>query len=239
MCIKLADHFDWMLVDDTPNRSKLYPKTLRENKYNYTTVQSENPAFGWASTEKKVGCFIVNASMEYMSGGPTKVEFLCHRDTNAVAAPCVPNYWRSSHCGGANVTVAAGESWTKVIGPLLVYVNRGADPQAIRRDALEQQKREAAKWPYDWVRGVDFPSRNQRSTVTGRLVLDDPLWEGLHAPTGSQPNRGARPLPQLSNLRGGLTHAAYAIPAATAPGAGGGPRTIDWQQDAEFYQVWA
>ena len=47
--------------------------------------------------------------MEYISGGPTKVEFLGHRDTNSVAAPCVLNYWRSSHYGGALVDLAAGE----------------------------------------------------------------------------------------------------------------------------------
>jgi len=37
--------------------------------------------------------------------------------TNRIAAPCVLNYWRSSHYGGAEVSVAAGEKWSKVIGP--------------------------------------------------------------------------------------------------------------------------
>jgi rhamnogalacturonan endolyase len=222
VCFKLNDFFDWMLVDDTPNRNKLYPKTLRENKYNYTTLQSENPAFGWASTAKKVGFFIVNPSLEYMSGGPTKVEFLCHRDTNAVAAPCVLNYWRSSHYGGANVTVAEGERWMKVIGPIFVYVNSGADPQALRRDALAQQEREATKWPYAWVSGVDFPLRNERSTVSGQLALQDPTRPGATTP----------------RLHVGLTHAAYGVPAASAPGAGGAARQIDWQTDATFYQFW-
>ncbi|MBI4625721.1 MAG: hypothetical protein HY736_21185 [Verrucomicrobia bacterium] len=222
VCFKLADSFDWMLADDHPKRNKLYPKTLRENKYNYTTIQSENPAFGWASTTQNVGFFIVNPVMEYMSGGPTKVEFLCHRDTNAVAAPCVLNYWRSSHYGGANVTVAEGEHWTKVIGPILVYVNSGNDPQALRRDAIAQQKKESGKWPYAWVKGVDFPSREQRSTVSGQLVLKD----------------AGNPQAKMSAVRVGLTHAAYDILAATAPGAGGGPRKIDWQEDAKFYQFW-
>ena len=223
VCFKLNDFFDWMLVDQTPNRNKPYPKTLRENKYNYTTLQSENPAFGWASTEKKIGFFLVNPSLEYMSGGPTKVEFLCHRDTNAVAAPCVLNYWRSSHYGGANVTVAAGEHWTKVVGPLLIYVNSGGDPQALRREALAQQQRESRAWPYAWVRGTDYPAAAERTTVSGQLVLKD----------------AARPGARLPHLWVGLTHPAYGVPAATAPGAGGGPRQIDWQTDAKFYQFWA
>jgi len=223
VCFKLADTFDWMLADDHPKRNKLYPKTLRENKYNYTTLQSENPAFGWASTTNNVGFFIVNPVMEYMSGGPTKVEFLVHRDTNAIAAPCVLNYWRSSHYGGANVTVAPGEHWVKVVGPILVYVNSGGDPQAMRRDAIAQQKKEAAKWPYDWVKGVDYASRAQRATVSGQLVLTDPE------------NKNAK----MSAVRVGLTHPAYPIPAAQAPGAQSAARTIDWQEDAKHYQFWA
>src|SRR5690606_22328757 len=153
------------------------------------------------STERNVGFFVVNPSMEYMSGGPTKVEFLCHRDTNAVAAPCVLNYWRSSHYGGANVTALAGEHWTKVIGPLFIYVNSGADPQALHRDAIARQQRESGKWPYDWVRGIEYTPRGQRSTVSGRLVLEDP-WARQRS---------------LLQLRVGLTHAAYEIPAVTAP----------------------
>lgn len=222
VCFKLADMFDWMLADDHPKRNKLYPKELRENKYNYTTLQSENPAFGWASTTKNVGFFIVNPVMEYMSGGPTKIEFLVHRDTNYIAAPCVLNYWRSSHYGGANVTVAPGEHWTKVVGPIMVYVNSGNDPQAMRRDAIAQQKKEAAKWPYNWVKGVDYASKEQRSTVSGQLVLNDPQ------------NRNAK----MSVVRVGLTHPAYQIPAAQAPGALSTARTIDWQEDAKHYQFW-
>lgn len=97
-----------------------YPKDLQTgDKYVFTALQSKNPAFGWSSTTYNVGLFFINPSMEYMSGGPTKVEFLGHRDTNQQAAPCVLNYWRSSHYGGAEVNVAAGEQWTKVVGPFL------------------------------------------------------------------------------------------------------------------------
>ena len=223
VCFKLNDFFDWMLADGTPQRNRLYPPALRENKYNFTAVQSENPAFGWASTTRHVGFFLVNPALEYLSGGPTKVEFLCHRDTNAVAAPCVLNYWRSSHYGGANVTVAEGEHWTKVIGPIFLFVARGADPQALRREALAVQQRESARWPYDWVSGVDYPGRSQRAVVRGQLVLRDAVRPGVTLP----------------GLQVGLTHPAYTVPAATAPGAGGAARQIDWQTDAKYYQYWA
>ena len=123
-CAKLAEFFDWLSVAQSDHHFKHYPKELREgDKYIYTVPQTDNPAFGWSSTTKNVGFWCLNASMEYMSGGPTKVEFQGHRDTNAVAAPCVLNYWRSSHYGGAVVDVAQGEHWTKVVGQFMLYMN--------------------------------------------------------------------------------------------------------------------
>ncbi|HWA08123.1 MAG TPA: polysaccharide lyase family protein [Opitutaceae bacterium] len=219
-CAKLADFFDWMTVG--AKWSKPYPKEepgKHEDKYDFTTVQSENPAFGWSSTTKNVSFWLVNPTVEYLSGGPTKVEFLGHRDTNAVAAPCVLNYWRSSHYGGAVVDVAQGEHWTKVVGPFFLYVNTGRDPQAMFQDAQAQQLKESRKWPYDWVQGVDYPHKDERSTVSGRLVLSDPMTTNA----------------RISRLQVGLTHPAYSVPRPAAQNA---PSQVDWQTDAKFYEFW-
>lgn len=218
---KLADIFDWMTVD--AKRDKAYPASLREgDKYIYTAVQSENPAFGWSSTTKQTGFWLINPSVEYLSGGPTKVEFLCHRDTTPVAAPIVLNYWRSSHYGGAAVEVAAGERWSKVIGPFLLYVNTGGDPKQLAADARAQWAKEAAKWPYDWVAGVDYPRRAERSTVRGQFALADP-----HAAKKTLPN-----------LRVGLTAANYTT-TFTRSGAPAPGREIGWQNDGKHYQFWS
>ncbi len=215
--------FDWLSIADDQFHNKQYPSTLREgDKYIYTTNQYKNRAFGWSSTTKNVGLFFINPSMEYMSGGPTKIEFLGHRDTNAVAAPCVLNYWRSSHYGGADVTVAAGEHWTKTIGPFMIYVNSGTDSQAIYKDARAQADKEIAKWPFNWVSGIDYPSPAQRATVKGQLALTDPLM----------------PAAKMSNVMVGLTAPAFQLAGRGGPGAPGG-RTIDWQQDAKHYEFWA
>jgi rhamnogalacturonan endolyase len=221
-CAKLAEFFDWMSVAQSSHHHKHYPKELREgDKYVYTVPLTDNPAFGWSSTTKNVGLWCLNASMEYMSGGPTKVEFQGHRDTNAIAAPCILNYWRSSHYGGAFVDVAAGEHWTKVIGPFMLYVNSGANPQAMFDDAKAQQKKQAAAWPYDWVVGVDYPRPTERAIVRGQLALTDPL-----APRGTK----------MSNVRVGLTAPAWTSPLP--PGQSGVARVVDWQQDAKHYQFW-
>ncbi|MDP4290247.1 MAG: polysaccharide lyase family 4 protein [Bacteroidota bacterium] len=220
-CAKLAPFFDWMSVD--AQRDFLYPKDLHVgDKYIYTAVQSVNPAFGWSSTTKNVGLFIINPSIEYMSGGPTKVEFMGHRDTNPVAAACVLNYWRSSHYGGAEVNVAAGEEWKKVVGPFFIYVTSGANPKAIYADARARASLEAGKWPYGWVKGADYPLASERATVTGQLVLNDPVVS----------------LP-FKNLKVGLTAPAYASPRpATQSALQQSPTITDWQRDAKYYQFW-
>jgi len=219
-CAKLADFFDWMSVAQDEHHNKQYPASLREgDKYVYTTNQYNNPAFGWSSSTKNVGFFIINPSMEYMSGGPTKIEFLGHRDTNQIAAPCVLNYWRSSHYGGAEVAVAAGERWAKVIGPFLLYVNSGGDSQDIYKDARSQAAKEQQKWPFAWVSGVDYATPSQRATVKGQLVLSDPLM----------------PAAKMSHVMVGLTAPAY---TSSAPGFGGRGMTVDWQQDAKHYEFW-
>ena len=217
---KLAATFDWMTVD--AKRDMYFPPDLHEgDKYMYTAVQFENRAFGWSSTKDRLGFWVINPSVEFMSGGPTKVDFLSHRDTTAVAAPVVFNYWRSSHYGGAAVDVGAGERWTKTIGPFFLYVNEGGDPQALASDARARQLAEAAKWPYDWVAGVDYAHRNERATVKGRILLRDPQAPGTRLP----------------NLLVGLTVASYASPYPR-PNATGAPRQIDWQTDAKHYQFW-
>ena len=212
--IKLADFFDWMSIDE--HRNKYYPRELPgEDKYVYTALQSENRAYGFSSTTRHVGFFFVNPSIEYLSGGPTKPEFLAHRDTTPVQAPVVLNYWRSSHYGGANVTVAAGEAWTKVIGPFLLYLNEGPDPMAMWREAKMRADAEAAKWPYSWVDAGNYARPRERGTVRGRLVLNDSLLKAFP----------------------GKVMVGLAQPVYTTPGGRGGQR-ITWQTDAKHYEFW-
>jgi rhamnogalacturonan endolyase len=219
-CAKLAEIYDWLSVDD--KRNKYYPHVAPgEDKYVYTAIQSENLAYGWSSTKQKIGWWLINPTIEYLSGGPTKVEFLCHRDTTPVQAPCVLNYWRSSHYGGAVVNVASGESWTKVIGPFYLYMNSEGDPMALWKDAREQAKTQASRWPFIWVQNADYPHKDERSLVSGQIELDDPLMPG-----------GAR---ILGDLMVGLT---AADPAPLA-GSGVSGRLMTWQTDAKHYQYWA
>lgn len=213
--VKLADFFDWISVD--ADRNRLYPKIdPTEDKYCFTSLQSIQPAYGFASTKRKLGFYLINPSTEYLSGGPTKPEFLCHRDTTKTQAPVVLNYWRSSHYGGANVSVAKGEHWSKVIGPFLLYVNEGGDPDALWNDAKSRAEEESNQWPYKWVKAPAYSNADKRTQVSGQLNLNDPLT--LKFP---------------GEVWVGLVHPNYKV-----PGWRGGEREISWQTDAKHYQFW-
>ncbi len=239
-CLKLNDNvFDWMTVDANRNMkmistydwnhgTPLNMKEVRrmnsgifkdqvEHKYDYSANQFDVRAWGWSSSADHVGVWIVNPSVEYLSGGPTKFELSAHRDATftssltASAPPTLLNYWRGSHYGGSLCNIAATEAWTKVIGPFLIYCNAGPTPDAMWHDALAKMQTEAGAWPFAWVAGADYPHQDERATVTGKIIINDP----------SSPNL------VVSNLLVGLTAPDYA--PATIPrgrdafGGGFGP----------------
>ncbi|HLX63161.1 MAG TPA: polysaccharide lyase family protein [Planctomycetota bacterium] len=255
--------FDWMTIDAKRNKqmptpedwdkgTQLNMKEARrlntgiykgqvEHKYDYSAIQFDIPAFGWSSTQKKIGLWFINPTIEYLSGGATKVELTGHLDNNAGAAPTLLNYWRGSHYGGSSCEIAQGEAWTKVVGPFMIYCNAAPTPDETWKDALSQAKKEADAWPYEWVSGVDYPHKAERATVAGQLTLND-----AQAPTAKMsnvlvglawPDYTPRAVPP--STRGGEGPAVPPSPlGGEGPGVRGRARSVDWQQDAKHYEFW-
>src|SRR5204862_7322028 len=130
---------------------------------------------GWCSTKHHVGVWLINPSIEYLAGGPTKVELTGHLDVNPGGLPTLLNMWHGSHYGGSSLAVAEQEAWAKVIGPFLLYCNSAADHDRLWQDALARADAERRAWPYDWVADPLYPPASGRGTVTGRLTVSDPL----------------------------------------------------------------
>ncbi len=216
--------FDWLSVDEQRNAlmptgkdwdagTDLNMKESRrlttgpyagraEHKYDYSADQDKIPAFGWSSTTQKVGLYIINPSFEYLSSGPLHFELTGHIDDGDGGDPTLLDYWRGTHYGGSELNFAAGEFWTKVVGPIFIYVPTGNDPKALFTDAKKQAKLEQSHWPYAWVKGVDYTPPAGRATVKGRLKLIDPqapmtkfsnLLVGLSFPDQSEVPRPSRP----------------------------------------------
>jgi len=266
--VSMNREFDWISVDKDRNMLECAPtdwgtgvvvnakeqrimskgnyKNSVEHKYSYSAVQYTTPAYGWSSTQNHLGIWFINPTIEYLSGGASKQELDAHFGDNANPAPIILDYWRGTHYGGgAQCSIAAGEDWTKVIGPIYVYVNElgtyktasqteldtlaatAGNPtipaswtdnaNALFNDALAMAKTERAKWPYDWVSGVDYPHKNERGSVTGQIVLNDPYAAST----------------KLPRLMVGLAHPDY-----TGSGGFFANRVIDYAHDAKFYQFW-
>jgi rhamnogalacturonan endolyase len=190
-----AKVFDWLSIDDQRNAmmptgadwdagTDLNMKEARrlttgiykgraEHKYDYSADQSKIPAFGWSSTTQHVGLYLINPSFEYLSSGPLHFELTGHLDDGDGGDPTLLDYWRGTHYGGSVLNFADNEAWTKVVGPIFIYVPTGGTNQVLFDDARHQATIEAARWPYGWVKGVDYTPADERAVVKGRLKLVD------------------------------------------------------------------
>ena len=182
-----------------------------------------------------MACYIINPSFEYLSSGPLHFELTGHLDDGDGGDPTLLDYWRGTHYGGSVLNFAANEFWTKVVGPIFIYVPTGADPKTLFTDAKKEVPVEQARWPYTFVKGdgVDYPQAAERTTVKGRLKVIDPqapnfkfttLFVGLSlSRPGPRPARSphctaAPAAPPTSNLaahrlRPSFVLAAYQPPA--------------------------
>jgi rhamnogalacturonan endolyase len=186
-----------------------------EHKYGYSALFAESPAYGWSSSAKKTGLWMVNPSLEYVAGGPTKPELTGHLDVNPGGRPVLLNMWHGSHYGGTSLNVAKGEDWSMVIGPFLLHTNEGADALSMWRDAMRTAAREIKQWPYQWVTSPLYAAK-ERVAVSGKLTVRDPF---------ASKKPGA--------MWVGLTAADYEVRSRF------GREKVDWQRDGKHYQYWA
>lgn len=195
-------------------------KGFVEHKYDYSALLSETPAYGWTSTEHKVGIWVINPSLEYINGGPIKVELTGHIDVKPQlpADPTLLFTWHSCHYGGKPMPIERQERWRQVVGPFAFYCNSGSNHEEMWHDALARAEHEKASWPYDWAHAEGFPPRHERGMVRGRLKIADP----------------EKPEARAAGAWVGLVVDPY---EAVIDGLG--KLTIDWQIDGKNYQYWA
>ena len=264
---QLGSNFDWLSVDADRNLPMVSNQDLRggvvihakeqrilstgiyknsvEHKYSYCAEMYKLPAYGWSSIKDHVGIWFINPSNEYLGGGPTRIDLVCHMGATML------DYWTSGHyAGGAECNIPAGETWNKVVGPIFVYLNSlqssetptqaeldtlattagnptipaswTANANALFNDALAQAKITKAQWPYTWVQGVDYPQKNERATVTGRLILNDPQAATTRLP----------------HLWVGLTHPDFNGAGGAFARRSGNGTLVTWDHDADYYQFW-
>ena len=220
-------------------------KNSVEHKYTYCGIMYRLPAYGWSSTKDHIGVYFINPTTEYIGGGAEKMDLVCHMGATLL------DYWTSGHyAGGAGNSIPQGQDWTKVVGPIFVYLNALENPKdpspaelgtlaatqgnptvpqtwhdnslALWNDAMAKAKEVEAAWPFDWVNGVDYPHKSERGNVTGQVVLNDP-----QAATT-----------KLPNLTIGLAHPDYTGTGGAFAQRSGNGNLVTWQHDGNYYEFW-
>lgn len=190
-----------------------------EHKYDYNVLFSETPAWGWSGTQRGVGLFIVNPSIEYLNGSPVMTDYVGHLDVKSSlpADPTLLFIWHSPHYGGRGIQIKEGERWRKIVGPFLIYCNGGGNPEARWKDALARAAQEQKAWPYAWADAPGYEHAGQRGGARGRLAVHDP---------------------QATTANAAGAWVGLAAPPYPAEFGKSGPITIDWQTDGKHYQYW-
>ena len=220
-------------------------KNSVEHKYSYCAEMYKLPAYGWSSISNHIGIWFINPSNEYLGGGPTRIDLVCHMGATML------DYWTSGHyAGGAECNIPAGQEWNKVVGPIFVYCNAlktfqtssqadhdilkategnptvppawAANANALFHDALDEAKVIKAQWPFDWVQGVDYAHKDERGAVTGQIVLNDPQAKTM----------------KLPHLNIGLTHPDFTGTGSAFARRSGNGNLVTWDHDADYYQFW-
>lgn len=188
-----------------------------EHKYAYSAILWDVPAYGWAGTRSGYGVWMINPAVEYLAGGPAKMELTGHLDVGGAAMPTLLNMWHGSHYGGTALGLARDEEWSRVIGPFAVHFNRGASPAEAWKEAVAVAHRERAAWPYAWVREDLYPLESGRGVVSGKVEVKDPHQPAL----------------RMGRMQVGLTAGDGTL------GERGGRGPEGWQRDGKHYQYWA
>jgi rhamnogalacturonan endolyase len=137
-------------------------------KYMYAASYSDIRTWGFASSDKHLGGFIVLPSMESFNDGPNKQDL-------TAAVGTILLHMNMNHYDGTSFTIPSGKQWSKFYGPFLIYCNSKSTGDDCWHDAQARVKYEAAQWPYDWVKHPDYPLANDRGNLHGQLVIRDPL----------------------------------------------------------------
>ncbi|KAI4385259.1 hypothetical protein MLD38_003306 [Melastoma candidum] len=145
-----------------------------DDKYQYSVESQNDKVHGWISQNPSIGFWMITPSYEFRTGGPMKQDLTSH------VGPTTLGAFISDHYGGREVSTKFqdGESWKKVFGPVMIYVNSApsSDINAydnLWEDAKRQMEEEVQKWPYDFIQSEDYPGSSQRGTVSGQLNVRD------------------------------------------------------------------
>ncbi|KAL6221702.1 hypothetical protein ACLB2K_005097 [Fragaria x ananassa] len=125
-----------------------------DDKYQYSAEDKDIKVHGWISMAPPVGLWMITPS-----------------DESRIAV---------------GLKFQEGEAWKKVFGPVFVHLNSAAPSshsssmiRALWNNVKDQMLEEVKSWPYNFISSQDYPSSNQRGSVSGQLLVHDRYVKGL------------------------------------------------------------
>lgn len=159
------------VVKEVQDTTWQYEDGFVQSKYDYCLFTGWEHVFGMAGNHGVGLWMIVPSWAEYGTGGPLRQELTVHQGPVEKGPQTNIMQWifQGKHFGAPGVTVKADEEWSKFYGPMFIYINQGANVDALWADAKKRTAEEEAKWPYAFVKNADYPL--VRGTVTGQVKL--------------------------------------------------------------------
>ncbi|MFC0875325.1 polysaccharide lyase family protein [Saccharicrinis sp. FJH2] len=133
-------------------------------KYDWCTYKIYDDLHGLMGNG--TGVWNIEASHEYISGGPTMQETTLH-GTNTTPILLCP--FLTGHFGSETITLQNEYTqWSKIFGPAFIYINSGTNEEIIA-DARQKTAELKSEWPYQWLEHDLFA--RSRGNLNGKLDI--------------------------------------------------------------------
>ncbi len=139
-----------------------------DDKYLMSNFIGLHEVHGWCGLVggENWGMWMVEANHEYQNGGPWSQELTVHQTTTT---PVILNTFQGGHYGSGSNVFAENESWQKIYGPFMLYVNQADSHELMYQDAKNKLYEEREKWPYSWAQSEVYPL--DRCEVKGKIDI--------------------------------------------------------------------
>ncbi|KAK9097008.1 hypothetical protein Sjap_022505 [Stephania japonica] len=179
-----------------------------DDKYEYSKENKDNKVHGWICSNPPTGFWQITPSSEFRTGGPVKQNLTSH------VGPTTLAMFVSAHYSGEDLVPKFGEreAWKKVFGPVFMYVNSammGDNLLTLWEDAKAQTMIEVQSWPYSFPESEDYPTSDERGSISGRLLVQDEYVDGDY-------------------IAADLAYIGLALPGDVG----------SWQRESKGYQFW-
>lgn len=129
-------------------------------KYNWAQFIDDDDFHGLMNG--KVGVWNIPVSYEWLNGGPMRQELTVHATSKS---PITIQMLQGEHIGASAQKYP--DNTKQIFGPFFIYVNTGADRDAMIADAAAKAAELKAQWPFKWFENECYPL--DRATVSGKI----------------------------------------------------------------------